>query len=108
MSIYSDLLRFALAAYPESADAELSVEELVERLSEKRMRFPATLGTTGRGAPSASECMADFVAHDVVLVRLCERLNIGQMLTDPWSSPNERDRLISVLADRGFDLGALG
>jgi hypothetical protein len=107
VSIYSDLLRYALADEGGDARFRPSVDELVARLSERRARIGGT--PSSRGVPSSSpERMAEFVAHDVVLVRLCERLCIDQMLTDPWASPRERDRLVSLLAEQGFDLGEIG
>jgi hypothetical protein len=108
VSIYSDLLRYALAEQVRDDTGDEPVEELVAKLAEHRGRIGRGEGPPGGGPSNSPDRMASFVAHDVALVRLCERLSIEQMLTDPWASPLERDRLLSVLADRGIDLGEVG
>jgi len=108
VSIYSDLLRHALEEQDRGATTDEPVDELVARLAEQHGRINRALGPSGGDPLNSPEWMANFVAHDVALVRLCERLCIDQMLTDPWASPLERDRLLAVLAERGIDLGESG
>lgn len=104
MSLYSDLLRLALAEPPEKGVDTLSREALVGELAQCRAMLAKTEAAPHHDARGAAEWIAELVAHDVALVRLCERLGIDQELTDPWAHPDERDRLLALLADKGVVL----
>ena len=101
MSIHTELLRMALEADVHGTD-DASTDELVARLLGYRRGLRDA--TSGHGR-RAADTTAELIAHDVALVRLCERLGIDQDLTDPQASPIERDRLVAALGDAGIDLG---
>jgi hypothetical protein len=86
VSVYEDLLRAALAD-----PSSLTVADLVADLGAKRKR----LGT----GYNAVTRLADALAYDVALVRLCERLNVGVELPADAGSGTRR-RLEALLLDR--------
>ena len=104
MSIYSELLRIALTEEAETGGDESSVGELVDRLVERRLELMRSTEEMAPSSTRAAEWAAVFIAQDVALVRLCERLGIEQRLTDPSAPPTERDRIITMLAARRIDL----
>ena len=98
MSIYSELLRLALE---QDLDADKEdVGMLAARLADRRVQLGRSRSEVGPSGSRAAEWTADLIAHDVVIVRLSERLGIAQALTDPAAAPTERDRLLAVLAER--------
>jgi len=98
MSIYSELLRLALAHDHDHDEA--GVGPLVARLVERRSQLEQSRTELAPSASRAAEWTADLIAHDVALVELCERLGIIQTLTDAAAPPTERDRLLAVVAAR--------
>ena len=104
MSIYSELLALALEAEQEENGAhEASVEELVNRLADYAVRLAPHASNPKNNASGAEDLTANLIAHDVALVRLCELFDIPQSLTEPRSGPGERDRLISLLAEKQIE-----
>jgi hypothetical protein len=93
VTIYTELLRIALADALVDGRPEAPIDGLLDRLRACR---------TEEGA---AEWTAYVLAHDVALVQLCERLGVEHALTDPRTAPGERYRLLAVLGDRGLDLG---
>jgi hypothetical protein len=108
VSLYSDLLRLALVELPEEAAETLATEVLVDQLVQCRAMLVRTEEAPHNDARGAAEWIAELVAHDVALVRLCERVGVDQALTDPWAHPGERDRLLALLADRRIVLETSG
>ena len=104
MSIHTELLRMALEADAGRLD-NASTDELVARLAGLRRGLGQVAPDGRRPRRTAADTTADLIAHDVALVRLCERLGIEQCLTDPLASPAERDRLITAVEASGTDLG---
>lgn len=103
--MYSELLGLALADESASGGNERSVEELVDRLVKRRLELIRAREEMAPSSTRVAEWTADLIAHDVALIRLCERLGIDQTLTDASAPPTERDRLLSVLAAGRIDLG---
>jgi hypothetical protein len=101
VTIHTELLRIALEA-DEHDGPEPSVEWLVAKLAECRRRLAGA--KDGRSAPGrgVADRAADLIAHDVALVRLCQRLDIDQALTDPFAPLGERDRLVAELVGQGL------
>jgi len=104
MSIHTDLLRMALATDGHGSD-DAPTDELVARLLGYRRGLQDVTEAPGHGR-RAADTTADLIAHDVALVRLCQRLGIDQDLTEPQASPGERDRLVAAVEAAGIDLGA--
>jgi hypothetical protein len=107
VSIYTELLRLALDEEQQARDvASCSVRELADELAGRRLEFARSRVELGPSATRAAEWTADLIAHDVALVRLCQRLGVEQSLADPTASPSERERLLALLAsgEMGVDL----
>jgi hypothetical protein len=105
VSIYTELLRIALDEERDLGGRDPSTDELVDRLRTCGSLLRLSRREGGAGERGAVEWTAHLIARDVVLVHLCERLGIGQALTDPRAAPGESDRLLAVLADEGVVLG---
>jgi hypothetical protein len=82
LSVYSELLRLALA---DDTSPGRSVSELVTRAVTSRGAAHAGYG------PTATR-IADALAYDVALVRLCERLGVPHGLTGEAAAPDARRR----------------
>lgn len=97
MTIYSEVLRIALASGEAQGVREASVPMLVTRLLDERAHL-AEDAALHKGAPGDPvERMALELAHDVALVRLCGALGIEEHLTDPASPLDERARLLRLV-----------
>ena len=94
MSIYSELLKMALAeASPGDEDpADLLAEVVACR---ERVQDDDTGGTASVGAP---ERLGNRVAYDVALIRACRFLGIPHALTDGGPTAEERARVEASLA----------
>lgn len=90
VSVYTDLLRMALSTEDERDDA--SLPELIDHLISRKAVLH--LGARSDGDPQADRGVTSVLGreldYDVALVRLCDRLEIEQSLTDPSSGPSER------------------
>jgi hypothetical protein len=97
--MYSELLRVALASASE--DGERDVEALAQRLRAQRRALGLGAHTSAGG--DTMERITDLLAHDVLVVELCQRLGIEEHLTDPQGGPSgpERDRLLERLRTDG-------
>lgn len=87
LSVYSELLNMAVAQDGSSQDP---VGDLVSRALSVR---PA-----GLGRASSADRLADWLAYDVILVHLCERLEVKHRMLDPDAGPvsrNEAERLVA-------------
>lgn len=89
MSVYSELLKLAVA---QDGSCDGSIGELVSRALSLR---PSEVD----GAPSADR-IADWLAYDVVLVRLCERLDVRHRMLDPDAGPASRAQAETLVAQR--------
>lgn len=89
MSVYSELLKMAVA---EDGTSPEPVGELVSRALSIRPTDPI-------GTPSADR-IADWLAYDVILVRLCERLEVDHRMLDPDAGPSSRTRAECLVAQQ--------
>ena len=79
MSVYSELLKLAVA---QSRDAGATVDELVARAV--AIRPPDETGAT------TADGIAGWLAYDVILVRLCDLLDVPHRMLDPDAGPASR------------------
>ncbi len=89
MSVYSELLRMALA---QDEPFDGTVGELVSRALSLR---PSSAG----GQPYPDR-IADWLAYDVALVRLCEKVDLEHGMLEPQAGPASRATAESLLASR--------
>lgn len=89
MSVYSELLKMAVA---QNGTGESSVGELVSQALSARP-------TSTDGAPTADR-VADWLAYDMILVHLCDRLGIEHRMLDPDSGPASRTRAEDLVAEK--------
>jgi hypothetical protein len=94
MSIYSEVLRMAIAS--QEVEGDVALADLLDRLSEERVRLLESARADGEG-PDLVERMALELAHDVALVHLCSALGIAERLTDPGAPLDERERLLRMV-----------
>ena len=87
LSVYSELLKMAVA---QSDSDEGSVGDLVSRVLS--VRPPETAAT-----PSA-ERVAEWLTYDVLLVRLCELLEVPHRMLDPDAGPSTRAQAEELVA----------
>ncbi len=87
MSVYSELLRLALA---EDTPADQPVGDLVSRA--------VSLRPSREGNASSADRIADWLAYDVALVRLCERLGVEHGMLDGDAGPASRARAEHLVA----------
>ena len=95
MTIYSEVLRMALASDDVPGSPEATVPQLVARLDAQRSLLPEDAGAPG----DLVERMALELAHDVALVRLCGALGIEEHLTAPAPPLDERTRLLRLVEE---------
>lgn len=68
-----------------------------------------TLRPPGAGSGPYTERLADWLAYDVALVRLCERLGVSHGMLDGDAGPATRARAEALLVERMPSLsGSLG
>lgn len=89
MSVYSELLRMALAHEP---PADQPVGDLVSRA--------LSLRPSREGAATSADLIAEWLAYDVALVRLCEHLGVDHGMLDGEAGPASRTRAETLLAAR--------
>jgi hypothetical protein len=99
VTIYSEMLKLALDGEPE--DRRRPIGALVSEALIHRAR----LSDPRRGAPGshpgpAADRVADSLAYDVALVRLCERLQLEQDLTADGDVRTARVRAEARLVER--------
>ncbi|HET6809411.1 MAG TPA: hypothetical protein VFH50_00205 [Acidimicrobiales bacterium] len=101
LSIYSELLKLALAEQPLGEESAPSVSDLVRSVMVLRARLGAGAGPTvgAEAEVPAPQRLADQIAYDVALVRACERLGISHRLTGDGPVAPERERVERALAD---------
>jgi len=104
VTIYTELLRIALAEALVDGGPETPIDELLGRLRARRTALELSRDVGGTTEEGAAEWTAYVLAHDVALVQLCERLGVEHALTDSRTAPGERNRLLAALGDRGLDL----
>lgn len=96
--MYTQLLEAALGALDPPDDDTTGA--VLADLLQRRRRLPAGASVAAR-SDWTTESVADQVAYDVALMRLCRRLEIG-CDTRAFDRPQqERDRLEQALASRG-------
>lgn len=87
LSVYSELLRLALDREPGAVEP---VGDLMSRAMAVR---PAA------GRPSAiADHIAEWLAYDVILVRLCESLHIPHRMLEPDAGPSSREEAEMLVA----------
>lgn len=89
MSVYTELLRLVVA---NDALEDDPVESLVSQLIAARPH--------GRATDSAEDELADWLAYDAALVRLCDRLGVPHGMLGPDSGPATRSRAEELVAER--------
>lgn len=89
MSVYSELLRMALA---QDGRPEISVGELVSQALSQR---PAD-----SDEPPSAEHIARWLAYDVILVRLCDMLGVPHRMLDPDAGPSSRSEAERLVATK--------
>lgn len=94
MSIYSELLKMALAEASRGDDDPASLLAEVVACRE-RVRGDDAGGTAPAGTP---ERLGDLVAYDVALIRACRFLGIPHALADGGPTADERARVEASLA----------
>jgi hypothetical protein len=99
VSLYSDLLRLALDD-PAVPLGSTSVDELMARVRTQQDRLALAHSRGGTYGPGSAESVVDLVTLDVAIVELCRILGIEQSLTDPWTPPDERERLLELIDSR--------
>jgi hypothetical protein len=98
VTIYSEMLRLALAREAAHGDADPPVAELVAELLSRRTRV--TRASLGLVTGKVADRVGDSVSYDVALVKLCTRLGIDHNLTGDEAGPDERQRTEERLIDR--------
>lgn len=104
MSIYSELLKLALAEAPPCGDdsSELAAQVLACR---RRLQDDDAAGS---GLLRAPERLGDLVAYDVALIRACRHVGLPHALTDGGPTAEERARVEAALAQVWPVLAASG
>jgi hypothetical protein len=97
--MYSALLRAAIA--DGALESGHNTEELARHLRAQRRALG--LGTRASAGGDTMERLTDYLAHDLLLIELCQRLGIEEHLTDAQAGPSgvERDRLLDFLHEKG-------
>ena len=102
MSVYSELLKAVLAGPPGERR-----EEPPGRLVAEALRCRTALARSSEPGRDAGDRLADSLAYDAALVRLCRRLGIAESLTTGAGGPGARIIVETRLADRLPSLEAL-
>lgn len=89
MSVYSELLKLAVA---QDGAGEGSVGDLVSQALSVR---PAD-----RDGAASADRLAEWLAYDVLLVRLCDRLEVRHRLLDPDAGPTSRSRAECLVSQK--------
>ena len=97
MSIYSEMLRLVLVA--ESDDGDRPVAALISEVLGCRAHLTGGRGPGPTGGEAADR-VADWLAYDAALVRLCRRLELEEDLTTDGETGAARLLTEARLAER--------
>lgn len=101
LSVYSELLKLALAEEPPDDGGGPSVPELMQSLESLRERLGGAGGGSAPRPPElpAPERLADQLAYDLALIRACRLLGVPEDLTGGGPVGPERERVEWALAE---------